>query len=267
MHEQTQIWSLYRITNKNNGKNYIGQAADLSKRWSDHRRAVRLNKPTQAIHHAIIKYGIDNFEFEVIASCKTQDDANFIETELVSQYDSFIANDKGYNVTLGGMNAPKTEEWKKVISQKARERAPITSEQMKEIAAQRPDSHYDHSRGNQYALGNTHTDEWKAMISAREHTEEEKKQRAASLKKAYDEGRRTSYFRENEPWNKGTTGVMKPNSTSFKPGQEPHNKTKFTEDQIVAILADTRSCKAISKDYGVSLGTIWNLKKKYKQNP
>jgi len=116
MVQKTQkIWSLYRITNLINGKVYIGQAADVSRRWHDHRRAVKLNKPTQAIHYALIKYGLNNFEFIVIASCKSQEDANFTETLLVSQYDSFIKNGNGYNVTLGGMNAPKTDEWKQAM--------------------------------------------------------------------------------------------------------------------------------------------------------
>ena len=134
MHKQTQIWSLYRITNKINGKHYIGQAADLVKRWHDHRRAFKLNKPTQVIHYALIKYGLDNFEFEVIASCKTQDDANVIETELVSQYNSFIKNGSGYNLTLGGMNSPKTEEFKQMMrdwhsSLSIEERAEISQKQ------------------------------------------------------------------------------------------------------------------------------------------
>lgn len=72
---------------------------------------LKNNKPTQIIHHAMIKCGLDNFVFEVIASCRSQDNANYIETELVKQYDSFVKNGKGYNVTLGGMNAPKSNEW------------------------------------------------------------------------------------------------------------------------------------------------------------
>jgi group I intron endonuclease len=99
-----------------NGKVYIGQAADVSKRWSDHRRKVESNKPQQVIHRAMIKYGLDNFSFEVIANCKTLDDANEIETALVKQYDSFIRNGKGYNATLGGMNAPKSDEWRAHMS-------------------------------------------------------------------------------------------------------------------------------------------------------
>ena len=115
--ETSRIYFLYRIVNKINGKVYIGQALDVPKRWYDHRKAFKANRPTQIIHHALIKYGLDNFEFEIIASCKTQDDTNNTETELVKQYDSFIGNGGGYNATLGGMNAPKTEEWKQKISQ------------------------------------------------------------------------------------------------------------------------------------------------------
>lgn len=113
--ETRKVWSLYKITNVVNNKVYIGQAADISKRWSDHRRAFKLNKPKQAIHYAFIKYNLKNFIFEVIVSCKTQEDANEIETLLVTQYDSFISNNKGYNVTFGGNNAPKSEEWKQSI--------------------------------------------------------------------------------------------------------------------------------------------------------
>jgi len=108
------IWFLYRITNLINNKVYIGQAADISKRWSTHRRAFKLNKPTQAIHHALIKYGLNNFIFETIACCKGQHNANDLETELVKQYDTFIG--RGYNATLGGMNAPKSDVWKAHMS-------------------------------------------------------------------------------------------------------------------------------------------------------
>lgn len=110
-----KIWYIYKITNIINGKNYIGQAIKIDNRWRDHRRAAILNKPTQLIHHALIKYGINNFNFEVIACCKNQEDANDAETQLVAQYNSYVANGHGYNVTYGGYNAPKSEIWKKSI--------------------------------------------------------------------------------------------------------------------------------------------------------
>jgi len=219
MHEQTQIWSLYRITNKINGKVYIGQAADLSKRWSDHRRAVRLNKPTQIIHHAMIKHGIENFEFEVIASCKSQNDANETETILVAQYDSFIRNDKGYNATLGGMNAPKSEEWIRAMKEW---HASLSPEKRAEISRKQSVSFTKYIKENGHiALGTKRTDEQRANISAalkaldkeaiyteevRQHmsdahiglkdTEETKQRKSDSIKEAWAE--RIDYSRKCE---------------------------------------------------------------------
>ncbi len=110
-----KIWSLYIITNAVNDKKYIGQTTNIAKRFSDHRRAFYKNKPSQAIHFAFLKYGIDNFKFEIIASCKSQDDANYLETELVKQYNTYIQFNTGYNVTYGGMNAPKSDKFKKMM--------------------------------------------------------------------------------------------------------------------------------------------------------
>jgi group I intron endonuclease len=105
---------LYKVINQINGKIYIGQTSNLSKRWNEHKFAVKNNRPMQIIHHAFIKYGLDNFKFEHIASCQIQAEANEIETLLILQEDSFVPN--GYNSTLGGANAPKTEEQKRKIS-------------------------------------------------------------------------------------------------------------------------------------------------------
>lgn len=110
-----QFHYLYSITNLINGKVYIGQTVDLSKRWYDHRKVVQTNKPTQIVHRALIKYGLNNFKFEVIATCRNQDDANHIEIELIKQYNSYVENGQGYNATYGGFNAPKTEEFRQMM--------------------------------------------------------------------------------------------------------------------------------------------------------
>lgn len=107
--QDTRIHYLYRITNKINEKIYIGQSIDTRKRWYAHKNEARKKCPVSLISRAIKKYGAGNFEFEVIAGCKTWDDANEGETLLVSQYNSLTPN--GYNVTLGGYNAPKSELW------------------------------------------------------------------------------------------------------------------------------------------------------------
>ncbi len=97
MHKNTesQIIYLYRITCNINNKNYIGQTVDPTSRWRGHRRDSA--NPTVPIQFALNKYGTHNFEFEIIATCKGQDNANELETALVIQYDSFVNNGKGYN--------------------------------------------------------------------------------------------------------------------------------------------------------------------------
>jgi group I intron endonuclease len=111
-----QIYYLYKIINQDNRKIYIGQTIEPTKRWNQHKRNAVSKNPQQIISLAIAKCGVDNFIFEILACCKNQDDTNYLETELVKQYDSFINNGKGYNVTFGGMNAPKSDEWKKHMS-------------------------------------------------------------------------------------------------------------------------------------------------------
>lgn len=95
---------LYRITNQLNGKVYIGQTVDDIHRWSAHKSFAKNPERTgQYIHRAMAKYGIDNFVYEVIATCKTQDDANEVEALLILQYNS-RNKDNGYNVMPGGNN-------------------------------------------------------------------------------------------------------------------------------------------------------------------
>lgn len=108
-----RIHYIYKITNLVNNKIYIGQTVNISKRWSQHQTSVKNNKPTQVVHNAMIKYGTDNFKFEIVASCLDQDAANDTEEIIIKQENSQIC---GYNISNGGSVAPKTEIWKKYMS-------------------------------------------------------------------------------------------------------------------------------------------------------
>lgn len=111
---------LYRITIITNQKVYIGQTQDYKQRWRQHKLETKKENPKMIINCAMKKYGIDNCLFEVIAICKSWEDANEMETLLVSQYNSLVPN--GYNVSNGGSNAPKTEEWKQHMSIQTKKR-------------------------------------------------------------------------------------------------------------------------------------------------
>ena len=86
---------IYKITNLKNNKIYIGQSKDIQRRWNEHKYDERHNSP---IHNAIKKYGIDNFQFEVIEECSLQE-LNEREKYWIEYYDSY---NNGYNLTLGG---------------------------------------------------------------------------------------------------------------------------------------------------------------------
>jgi group I intron endonuclease len=184
----TKVWTIYKITNTINNKKYIGQTINPDKRWYQHRAdAARAKYP---LHQAINKYGAEAFVFEEIASCNNQDDANILEALLIIQYDSLAQSGNGYNIAIGGMVAPKTEEHKQKISQalmghevsqETRDKisksgaGKIRSDEFKKSVSasltgrERSEEHrYNLStalKGNQNCLGNHHSEETKQKIS------------------------------------------------------------------------------------------------------
>jgi len=95
---------LYRITNVLNDKVYIGQSNKENERWRQHKYFARQLKSIQYIHRAMAKYGVENFIYEVIATCNTQENADLTEELLIQRYDS-QNQEKGYNVAKGGNHA------------------------------------------------------------------------------------------------------------------------------------------------------------------
>jgi group I intron endonuclease len=67
---------IYKITNKINGKCYIGQSVDIAKRWREHSVwAFNPKRPEYEypLYRAIRKYGIESFAFEIIEQVKVRD--------------------------------------------------------------------------------------------------------------------------------------------------------------------------------------------------
>lgn len=88
---------IYQITNLVNGKIYIGQTNNIQKRWANHRCN---NDPDMVIARALRKYGVDNFQFEILLRGLTPEEANQKEIELIKEKNSLVPN--GYNVATGG---------------------------------------------------------------------------------------------------------------------------------------------------------------------
>lgn len=120
---------IYKITNKLNGKVYIGQSIDIDTRWRQHINA----KDNFAIHNAIKKYGEENFKFEVLLECPV-DMLNVWERDMIALYDCISPN--GYNLTEGGEGGyRRSEETKIKISnaQKGKHLSEETRRKMSEV--------------------------------------------------------------------------------------------------------------------------------------
>jgi group I intron endonuclease len=97
--DRSEIGYIYCITNKINGKKYIGQTVEPKSRFSSHKgHAKRYKGLTSALPLAIKKYGAINFDYEIIDCC-AYSKLNNMEMAWVAKLDTF---NNGYNNTLGG---------------------------------------------------------------------------------------------------------------------------------------------------------------------
>jgi hypothetical protein len=96
------VWSLYKITNKNNGKLYFGQTLDsLPKRWWEHCWKASREEGCPALGAAIRKHGEAAFSIELMALRFDAEEADQLERELIGR---FKTTEKafGYNISKGG---------------------------------------------------------------------------------------------------------------------------------------------------------------------
>lgn len=91
---------IYLVTNKVNGKQYIGfTSRNLDRRISDHHARVRYGSKYH-FHNALRKYGFDAFDWDVIFE---HDDADFTLNAMEPYYiEWFDTLENGYNSTPGG---------------------------------------------------------------------------------------------------------------------------------------------------------------------
>lgn len=120
-----KTYIVYKITNKKNGKSYIGKTEySLEHRWNRHLSSAR-NGSKFRFHSAIRKYGEDCWDLSIVESYQT-DDENFINEKEIHFIRLFESDVKGYNATSGGTGGwmlPRCsqevqEEWKNNISKR-----------------------------------------------------------------------------------------------------------------------------------------------------
>ena len=96
---------IYKITNKVNGKSYIGQTIQSVKERFYQHCATKCSQAilNMVIHKAITKYGKSNFTIEVIEEVESTN-LNDRERYWIRYYDSY---NNGYNSTEGGQDGIK----------------------------------------------------------------------------------------------------------------------------------------------------------------
>lgn len=94
---------IYKITNKINGKVYIGQTLrTLDARWKAHCNDAIYHNSNNLFHNAIVKYGIDAFIIEELCKADTQEELDALECQFINQLKSLSPD--GYNLKTGGQN-------------------------------------------------------------------------------------------------------------------------------------------------------------------
>lgn len=125
--EKLRYCEIYKITNIQNDKTYIGQAVSHilnHKRYRPYGSEGRLrchiseafsNKKNQChyLNSAIKKYGCCNFTLDILDYCEVED-ADILETKYINECDSLYP--KGYNLKMGGKTFRHCDESKKRVS-------------------------------------------------------------------------------------------------------------------------------------------------------
>ena len=112
---------IYKATNIDNGKVYIGQTINsLKSRKSDHFNKADNSTRNNHFCSALRKYGADSFRWQVICICPNIDSLNEREQYYIAYYDSIKC---GYNLTNGGLNYIVSDETKQRMSKNSPDRS------------------------------------------------------------------------------------------------------------------------------------------------
>jgi group I intron endonuclease len=112
---------IYSITNIINNKKYIGQSINLERRLCRHiGELIKCSHSNTHLQASFLKYGIQNFEFEIITICD-KSMLNELEIYYIDLFNSHN-NKYGFNKTYGGDTPNHNLETREKISEKQKGR-------------------------------------------------------------------------------------------------------------------------------------------------
>lgn len=102
------MYYIYCYTNKINGHTYVGQTNDPVRRNREHESNAFNPKSTGynlLFHKKLRQYGINNFSFEILEELPdgaSQEEVDAREIYWIEAKNSYVRNECGYNLTIGG---------------------------------------------------------------------------------------------------------------------------------------------------------------------
>ena len=109
---------IYMITNNLNNKKYIGQTIrGFFERYNEYKSDLNNKSKSNNIYlyNSFVKYGFENFKFEIIDTAKSIDELNEKEIQYIKKYNT-TNREFGYNLHEGGRNSPLSMETREKMS-------------------------------------------------------------------------------------------------------------------------------------------------------
>jgi group I intron endonuclease len=157
------IYTIYKLTNIVNRKVYIGYTSlNPEKRFAQHRQyAFNTNHKGKLLYKAILKHGVESFTMEVIYQSRDREHALDMETHFITEYRSWVdfPDARGYNLTMGGRQALKSQATRDAQAAKLRGRPQTAEHKAKKgfSSTNQPEVHP--------FLGRKHNEEARAKMS------------------------------------------------------------------------------------------------------
>ena len=187
---------VYSISNKVNGKRYIGVTNNIKSRWSTHRnRLLKGNHVNKYLQSDYNKYGVDNFVYEILEEISNDCSDDYVADREIYYISKYNSCDEGYNMTYGGDGYGR-RIMSDVLRKEYTERISNISKNLWNQDWFR-NKMLELNKGNKYNLGKHASEETRKKISdsrigeknpfyGKHHTEESKQKMKEKLKDYYN---------------------------------------------------------------------------------